>query len=85
MDVKIKPHGNSKTTTPFFTTAKNTREHIQSLASKATPKSVVQTVTHEQGREIEARGIAFLPRNRQQVANFRQSVESQRIVMYFIA
>ena len=71
MDIKMKPHGNSKTATPFFTTAKKTREHIQELATKFTPKHVVQGVTIEQGGEINAKGAAFLPRNRQQVANFR--------------
>ena len=74
MDIKVKPHGNSKTATPFFTTAKKTREHIQELATKSTPKHVVQAVTSEQGGEINAKGAAFLPRNRQQVANFRRAV-----------
>ena len=74
VDVKVKPHGNSKAATPFFRTAKKTRERIQALAVKSTPKDVVQKVTSEQGGEIEARGAAFLPRDRQQVANFRRSV-----------
>ena len=68
VDIKVKPHGNSKAATPFFTTAKKTKEHIQALATKSTPK---QTVTSEQGGEINARGTAFLPCDRQQVANFR--------------
>ena len=72
IDIKVKkPHGNSKTATPFFTTAKKTREHIQELAIKSTP---IQAVTSEQGGEINARGAAFLPRNRQQVANFRRTI-----------
>ena len=70
----MKPHGNSKTATPFFTTAKKTREHIQELATKSTPKHVVQAVTSEQGGEINAKGAAFLPHIRQQVANFRRAV-----------
>ena len=45
VDIKVKPHGNSKAATPFFTTAKKTREHIQELAVKSTPKHVVQAVT----------------------------------------
>ena len=70
IDIKVKPHGNSKTATPFFTTSKKTREHIQELATKSSCKHVIQAVTSEQGGEINARGAAFLPRNRQQVANF---------------
>ena len=71
IDIKVKPHGNSKTATLFFTTAKKTREHIQELA---TPKHVIQAVTSEQGGEINVRGAVFLPRNRQQVANFRRTI-----------
>ena len=44
------------------------------LAASSTPKCVVQVVTKEEGGELNARGNAFLPRNRQQVANFRRSV-----------
>ena len=57
IDIQVKPHGNSKTATPFFTTAKKTREHIQELATKSTP---IQAVTSKQGGEINARGAAFL-------------------------
>ena len=46
---------------------------MQSLASSSTPKSVVQKMTKEEGGELNARGTAFLPRDRQQVANFRRS------------
>ena len=74
VDIKVKSHGNLKTATPFFTTSKKTREHIHELAKKSTPKQVVQAVTSEQGGEINARGAAFLPRNRQQVANFRRTI-----------
>ena len=71
--IKVKPHGNSKSDSPFFTTRKTTRQRIQSLAASSTPKSVVQVVTKEEGGELHARGTAFLPRNRQQVSNFRRS------------
>lgn len=73
IDCQVKPHGNSKTDTPFFTTANRTREGIQELATKSTPKHVVQAVTREQDG-VHARGATFLPRNRQQVANFRRTV-----------
>ena len=72
--IKVKPHGNAKTSTPFFKTSKRTTERIQSLAATSTPKNVVQVMTREEGGELGARGSAFLPRNRQQVANFRRSM-----------
>ena len=74
IEVKVRPHGNSKTTTPFFKTSHKTKDAIRSLAASSTPKDVVQAVTKVEGGELEARGAAFLPRNRQQVKNFRRSV-----------
>ena len=72
--IKIKPHGNAKSSTPFFKTSAQTKERIQCLAVKSTPKNVVQILTNEEGGEIQARGAAFLPRDRQQVSNFRRSL-----------
>ena len=74
VDIKVKPHGNSKMATPYFRTTKKTKERIRTLAATSTPKHVVQTITREQGGEIEAKGPTFLPRDRQQVANFRRSI-----------
>ena len=82
IDIKVKPHGNSITAT-----ISKTREHIQELATKSTPKHIVEAVTSEQGGEINARGAAFLPRNRQQVANLRRTVaksEDKDILLYSI-
>ena len=59
VEIKVKPHGNSKLNTPFFTIAKKTRERIQVLAASSTPKQVVQKVTNEQGGEINARELLF--------------------------
>ena len=73
VDIKVRPHGNSKAATPYFRTAEKTKERIKTLATTSTPKHVVQAITSEQGGEIEARAT-FLPRDRQQVANFRRSV-----------
>ena len=73
-DVMAKPHGNSKTSKPFFTTSDKTKKRIASLATNDTPKNVVHKITNEEGGEIQARGTAFLPRDRQQVANFRRGV-----------
>ena len=78
MDIKVKPHGNSKKATPYFRTAKKTKERIQELASSSTPMKVVQKITDEQGGELEARGAAFLPRNRQQVKNIQRGMGKPR-------
>lgn len=84
--IKVKPHGNAKTSTPFFKTSKGTIERIRSLSSTSTPKNVVNIMTREEGVELESRGPAFLPRNRQQVANFRRSamVSHDSDVLYSI-
>ena len=60
IDIKIKPHGNSKGDQAFFQTATSTRKRIKQLASSSTPKAVVSELTRERGGEIEARGIALL-------------------------
>ena len=76
--MKAKPHGNSKHATPYFRTSESTKQRIQELATKSTPKSAVHKLTQEQGGEIEARGSVFLPHNRQQIANFRRSVSKPK-------
>ena len=72
IDIKIKPHGNSKGSQSFFRTSTSTKERIQQLASSSTPKAVVSEMTRERGGEIEARGIAVLPRDCRQVSYARQ-------------
>ena len=72
IDIKIKPHGNSKGSWSFFRTSTSTKEQIQQLASSSTPKAVVSEMTRERGGEIEARGIAILPRDCHQVSYARQ-------------
>lgn len=72
IDIKIKPHGNSKGDRSFFRTATSTKKRIQQLASSSTPKAVVSELTRERGGEIEARGIALLPRDCRQVSYARQ-------------
>ena len=67
-----------KKASPFFRTAKKTKKRIQELALSSTPMKVVQMVTDEQGRELEARGAAFLPRDRQQVKNIQRSMPGKQ-------
>lgn len=71
IDVKIKPHGNSKLDRPYFRTAASVKERVQQIASSHTPKVAVDFLTKEQGGEIGAKSAASLPRNRRQIAYAR--------------
>ena len=77
VEIKIKPHGNSKSASPFFRTSKSAKEHHKELAATNMPKEAVHQATLVQGSEIEAKGRSSLPRNRQQIANYRR-VEKKR-------
>jgi len=70
--VQLKPHGNSKSSMPFFRTSTSAKKLHRELASKSMPKDVVHQATQLQGGELEVRGIGSLPRNRQQIANYRR-------------
>ena len=72
LEVKIKPHGNSKSDTPFFRTSESARKVQKELSLKNKPKEVIYLATEKEGGEIEARGMCSLPRNRQQIANLRR-------------
>ena len=72
VEIKIKPHGNSKSTTPFFRTSESAKKIHKELAAKSMPKEAVYQATCLQGGEIEAKGMSSLPRNRQQIANYRR-------------
>ena len=67
VEVKVKPHGNSKTETPYFRTSESAREHFQDVAKSEEPKSAVFTIGKECGGEIEVTTPSMLPRNRQQI------------------
>ena len=71
VEVKVKPHGNSKTETPYFCTSESAREHFQDVAKSEKPKSAVFTIGKECGGEIEVTTPSMLPRNRQQISNIR--------------
>ena len=77
VEIKIKPHGNSKSASPFFCTSESARKLYKELASTNMPKETVYRATLMQGGEIEAKGISSLPRNHKQIANYRR-VEKKR-------
>ena len=71
-DVRIKPNGNAKTDKPFFRVSKSTQECISQVASTHKPMHAVNLLTNEQGGELEAKNLAHLPRDRQQISYARQ-------------
>ena len=77
IEIKIKPHGNAKSAAPYFRTSDSARKLNKELASKNMPKEAVYQATQMQGGEIEAKGMSCLPRNRQQIANYRR-VENKK-------
>ena len=69
VEIKIKPHGNSKSASPFFRTSESAKKCHKELAATNMPKEAVYQATLVQGGEIEAKGMSSLPRNRQQKFN----------------
>ena len=72
VEIKIKPHGRSKSNQPFFRTSTSTRKRISELARSSTLKAVISDLTKEKGGEIEVRSFASVPRDRRQVSYARQ-------------
>lgn len=70
--ITIKPHGNSKSSVPFFCTSESARNFHKELSSKNKPKEALFLATEKEGGEVGARGTCSLPRNRQQIANLRR-------------
>ena len=67
VEIKIKPHGNSKHDRPYFRTPESTKRRIRKVASSHTPKDAVNILTTEQGGELQASSAASLPRSRRQI------------------
>lgn len=77
VEVKSKPHGNSRTSQPFFRTAESAKKRHQEIAATKKPKDVMQLATQECGGELEAKGMQCLPRNIQQIKNYRRTGHSK--------
>ena len=70
VEIKIKPHGNSKSSSPFFRTSESAKKLHKELAATSMPKEAVYQATLMQDGEIEAKGMS---RNDQQIANYRRT------------
>ena len=71
VDFQIKSHGNSKCATPFFRTAQSSRKRHHEIAAVYSPTETIQFATKESGGELEATGLQKLPRNIDQIKNYR--------------
>ena len=79
IDKQIKPHGNSKSSKPFFQTSSTTQRKIKEVASTHKPKKALATLTKEQGGEIMASGASVLPRDRRQISYSRQMTNAKNV------
>lgn len=85
IEVKVKPHGNAKGSTPYFRTSASTHQTMVDLAVKQTPKSVIQSLTQKAGGEINIKSPSDTPRNRQQISNIRRTVPAKdKNVLYSV-
>ena len=73
VEIKVEPHGNSKSSHPYLRTAASTKAQHKAKASSHTSKSAVQIAAKQQGGELDARGLNKLPRNVDQMKNYRRS------------
>lgn len=73
VEIKMKPHGNSKSSQPYFQVAASARAQHREIALGHTPKSAMQIAARKQGGEIEARGLSMLPRSTQQMKDYRRT------------
>lgn len=69
-----KPHGNSKSTTPYIRTSPSTLQKLKECAKSNSPKDAVQSVTKENGGITKA-AAGDLPRNQKQVSNIRSQTK----------
>ena len=77
IEIKVKPHGNSNTNTPFFRTAESAKKRHQEIAASNKPREAIYLATQECGGELEAKGMSHFPRNVQQIKNYRRSGHSK--------
>ena len=68
-----KPHGNSKSATPFLRTTPSTLQKLKECRKTNQPlKLAVSNVTKEEGVIVNAKAIRDIPRNRRQLYNIEQ-------------
>lgn len=77
---------NSKGNTPFFRTAQSARKRYREIATASTPTEAIQLATKESGGELEATGLQKLPRNLDQIKNYKRTGHTKDyLAMFYIA
>ena len=73
IEIKVKPHGNSTSSQPYFRTASSAHTQNKMIAARNTPNTAMHKAVQQQGGELMAIGLNKLPRNSQQIRNYRRS------------
>ena len=68
----VLPHGNAKSTVPYFPTLPSTAQLVKQECKDSGPKKVVASVSVSLGGILDATYPGELPRNEQQVSNYRK-------------
>ena len=74
-EVKIAPHGNSKSGSAYIHTMPSVMTKLKQAATQKTPKRALQFVSDEQGGVLGATSAGALPRSRQQVNDMRRNLK----------
>ena len=77
VEVKVKPHGNSKHARPYFRTSESTKKRLQEIATSEKPKETINTLMMESGGELYARSAACVPRDSRQISYLREKKHSK--------
>ena len=71
-EVKVKPHGNSKGSSPYYRTSQTTKERLQQLAESRSPKEVFHQTLEESGGIMQIKSAGGHARDLKQVKNIKQ-------------
>ena len=74
----IVSHGNSKSTEPYFPTLPSTSLDIKRKCGSCGPKEVVSSIDSSVGGIVHASYPGELPRNEQQISNFKRHIPASR-------
>ena len=81
MTVKPKPHGNSNSNSPYICIADSAKEKHKEIAATCKPTEALYKATQQFGGEF---GMQKLPRNIQQMKNYRRSGSSKDQNIYIV-
>lgn len=77
-EVKVKPHGNSKTTKPFYRTSEKTKQRLQELADTYSPKDVFHKSLEESGGILNLKSAGGHACDVKQIKNIKQKHQEKQ-------